>query len=299
MSQQLVTPILAQFDTNIALITSEAVNAQGGGFQASAYRFTPDKEPDSAAEGLYYLDVPSVKPKARYFGTGENIWTGSVTVQLGYYRGGGDAGGSDGGDHRSVMARANDDCMRLSDVCENPANYNSPATGIRWIRYNGHRRSYSLKKYEIWEVAFDVEWRSDLADAGTGTSTSDDVAILTIAGEYGSTSSGSEDVVTQPLYFDFDDVSWATVACRLMGAAKVTAGTGTLRVRLGGTIGMSDGTLIAQGTVTSSSYSTIGALGTSFVNPGGEKLIQVTIANDTNGATSYFNGITIGLRRAT
>jgi len=161
MSQQLVTAVLAQFDTNVALITSEAVNAIGGGFKASAYRFGVDKEPDSAAEGLYYLDMARVLPKARYWGTGENIWEGEVTVQLGYYRGGGDAGGVDGGDRRAVMARANDDCMRLSDVCENPANYNQGTTGIRRIVYTGHRRTYDLKKYEVWEVGFTVEWRSD------------------------------------------------------------------------------------------------------------------------------------------
>ncbi len=153
--------MLAQFDTNIALITSEAVNTAGGGFKASGYRFSSEREPDSAAEGLYYLDVPRVAPKNRSWGTGENIWEGAVVVQLGYYRGGGDAGGVDGGDRRSVMVRANDDCMRLSDVCENPANYNSGTTGIRWIRYAGHRRAFDLKKFEVWEVAFDVEWRSD------------------------------------------------------------------------------------------------------------------------------------------
>ncbi len=177
MSVQYVTAMLAQFDTNIALVTNEAANPLGGGFKASGYRFSADKEPDSAAEGLYYLDVPRVAPKERYWGTGENIWVGTVTLQLGYYRGGGDAGGVDGGDRRSVAVRANDDCMRVSDVCENPANYNRDTTGIRWVKYTGHRRAFDLKKYEVWEVDFDVEWRSDLATTNVVSAASGGVML--------------------------------------------------------------------------------------------------------------------------
>jgi hypothetical protein len=178
VSVQYITAVLAQFDVNIAAIANEVANPNGGGFKASAYRIGADKEPDSAAEGLYYLDMANTLPKERYWGTGENIWTGKLTVQLCYYRGGGDAGGVDGGDRRSVAARANDDCMRLSDVCENPANYNRDTTGIRWIRYTGHRRAYDLKNYEVWEVGFDVEWRSDQTLTNSSTSTTTGSGVI-------------------------------------------------------------------------------------------------------------------------
>ncbi len=298
MSVQYVTAMLAQFDTNIALVTNEAANPLGGGFKASSYRFSADKEPDSAAEGLYYLDVPRVAPKERYWGTGENIWVGTVTLQLGYYRGGGDAGGVDGGDRRSVAVRANDDCMRVSDVCENPANYNRDTTGIRWVKYTGHRRAFDLKKYEVWEVDFDVEWRSDLATTNVVTNASgSDVALISISGEWTSTDTvGEEDVVGQFGYFDFDDVTWTNATARLMAAAKVSGGTGTFNVRMGGTLGAADGTVVATGTVAGTSYAAVNFAGAAFVNPTGEQLIQLTFSNGTVGQSSYIKGISIGLK---
>lgn len=300
MSVQYVTPMLAQFDTNIALITNEAANPQGGGFKPSGYRFTADQEPDSAAEGLYYLDVPRVAPKSRFFGTGENIWKGSVKVQLGYFRGGGNAGGVNGGDRRSVSVRANDDCMRLSDTCENPLNYNSASTGIMVIQYTGHYRAFNLKKYEIWEVDFDVTWRSDLATTNTISSTlGPDVSVFTIAGEFKSTDTiGDEDVATQAVFFNFDDVAWINVAARLMGRTKVTGGMGTYNLRMGGTPGLPDGTVIATGTATGLSYVVANLAGNPFVNPKGEQLIQVTFKNDTVGQSSYVRDISISLRAA-
>ena len=159
MTASYASTMLAQFDTNITLVTSESVNVSGGGFKASGYRFTPDKEPDSATNGLYYLDLSSTTPKMRAFGTGENFWNAQLTVQIGFYRGGGDMGG---GSRRQVLDTANDDCMKVGDVCENPLNYNSTVSGIRSVRYTGHRRSFDLKSYEVWEVSFDVEWRSDV-----------------------------------------------------------------------------------------------------------------------------------------
>lgn len=298
MSVQLVTAMLSQFDANIALITTEAANPQGGGFKPSGYRFTSDKVPDSEAEGMYYLDVPRVAPKERFWGTGENIWTGTVTAQIAYYRGGGDAGGVDGGDRRTVANRANDDCMRLSDVCENPLNYNANTTGIRWIRYLGHKRLFDLKKYEVWTVDFAVEWRSDKAVTPViAVQSGSDVSVMTIAGEFGSTDTiGEEDVIGQPVYFNFDDVTWASVGVRLMAAIKVTGGTGTFNLRMGGTIGLADGSVIATGTATGTTYASANFAGAGFVNPAGEQLLQVTFKNGTVGQTSWIKGITIGLR---
>lgn len=158
MSAQYTSTMLAQFDTNVALVTTENANPAGGGFFKSGYRFTPEHEPDSGAEGLYYLDVQAVTPKERFWGTGENIWTGTVAVQLGYFRGGGDM---NAGDRQGVLRNANDDCMKLGDVCENPANYNSTTTGIRRIVYLGHRRAFDGKRFEVYEITFEVEWRSD------------------------------------------------------------------------------------------------------------------------------------------
>lgn len=162
MSEQLTGPLFAHFDARIQAVTSEEANLPGGGFRASTYRMSPDTEPDSGLDGLYFLDLDPVEPKGRAFGTGENIWKGTMTVQLGYLRGGGDQGGPTvGGDRRSVSVRANNDCMRVSDLCENPDNY-AALGAIREVRYLGHGRSFTGKKTEVWTVRFSVEWRSDV-----------------------------------------------------------------------------------------------------------------------------------------
>lgn len=303
MSVQLTGPLFDHFDASVAAITTEEVNVAGGGFKPSGYRMTPDTEPDAGLDGLYYLDLNPVAPKGRSWGTGENIWAGTMTVQLGFFRGGGDLGGAVvGGDRRSVAVRANNDCMRVSDACENPDRY-LPAAAIREVRYLGHGRSFTGKKTEVWTVRFSVEWRSDLVnDASTVTSTpssGSSAEMMTIAGEYGSTDTvGEEDVVGQPVFVDFDDVTWANVVARLMGAARVTGGTGTFSLRMGGTLGAANGSVVATGTTTSSSYAPVNFTGSPFVNPTGVQLLQVTFNNGTVGQTSWIKGISIGLRSA-
>lgn len=162
MSQQLTGPLFDHFDARIAAVTSEEVNLAGGGFKPSGYRMTPDNEPDSGADGLYYLDLNNVQTKQPpSFGTGEKIRIGTMMVQLGFFRGGGDQGGAAaGGDRRTVSVRANNDCLRVADLCEDPGAYLA-AGAIREVRYLGHDRSFTGKKTEVWTVRFSVEWRSD------------------------------------------------------------------------------------------------------------------------------------------
>lgn len=161
MSTQLTGPLFDHFDARVSSVTTEEVNLAGGGFRPSGYRMSPQSEPDGGMDGLYYLDLNPVAPKGRSWGTGENIWLGTMTVQLGYYRGGGDQGGPTvGGDLKSVTVRANNDCMRVSDLCENPDAYLAGGA-IREVRYLGHGRSFTGKKTEVWTVRFSVEWRSD------------------------------------------------------------------------------------------------------------------------------------------
>ncbi len=148
--------VLAQFDTNLALVTTETPDA---GFKSSGYRFDLDKEPDSAIDGTYYLDIAQVDPHARNWGTGETISEVIVTVRVAYFRGGGD---KNEGDRQGVLRNAADDAMRIADICENPSNYNAATTGIREIRYQGSRRTGELPRFEIWESRFWVQWRSDV-----------------------------------------------------------------------------------------------------------------------------------------
>lgn len=171
--------ILAQFDTNLALVTN--ASSPDGVFVKSAYRFTLDKEPDSSPDGLYFLDVTDITPRERYWGTGENISEFNVTVRVGYFRGGGDLGASD---RQSIARNAADDSQRIADVLENPLNYNPDVTGIRRVMYTGTARVENLRHGEIWETRFLVEWRTDLAttpvvDLSAGASISTVAAVNT------------------------------------------------------------------------------------------------------------------------
>jgi hypothetical protein len=161
MSAQYLSTILDWFDTRMAAVTSEGANAVGGGFKASTYRVEPENEADCAAEGLYYLDTDEIGPQKRDWGTGENFWSARVTIQLGFFRGGGGDGSS-----RAATARAADDVMKVIDVCENPSYYNSGTTGIRRVVYEvPARRTARLKRFDLWEVTLTVEWRSDAITA--------------------------------------------------------------------------------------------------------------------------------------
>lgn len=99
-----------------------------------------------------------------------------------------------------------------------------------------------------------------------------------------STVDGSEDVMPRPVYMDFGRFSLAVmqVICQLQAAVKVSGGTATIRVRLGGTKGAADGTIIATGTVTGSVYVAAEMTAAAFTKPSGQQLIQVTFQNAAN-----------------
>ena len=157
MSVFLPSDVLAQFATNIELVGNASTSR--GTFTRSGYRFTLDKEPDTAPDGLYFLDMVRGDPHLRRWGDGSQITDGIVTVRLLYGRPGGNAGG---GDRQSVLRNAADDCSKLADVCENPANYGSSTSGIRIVTFDGFARVETGGHMEIWEARFKVQWQSDM-----------------------------------------------------------------------------------------------------------------------------------------
>lgn len=293
MAVRLPSGVLAQFATNVELIDNASTT--DGRFRAAPYRYLPQEKPDSAMDGQYFISLERITERDPHWGTGENIQRGVVTVQVSYYRGGGDAGG---GDRQSVMRNAGDDCQVIGDVCENPENYNPTVTGIRRISCVGSTRTHDLPRAEVWETTFNVEWRSDLATTPVITPSSEGsgVTLMPIAGEFVSTNTGQgEDVVSQAVPVDWDDFTFETVKVRLLGWVKVTAGTGTYRVRRGGTKGDVDGTIVAEMTTTGTSYDLTTNLGSAFANPGGEDLLQVTFSDGTTNESAYIDGIGIAI----
>jgi hypothetical protein len=111
-----------------------------------------------------------------------------------------------------------------------------------------------------------------------------------------SSGGGEEDVAdTKPRYENFDRLSGASITCALMCTAKVTAGEGTVRVRVGGTLGGVDGTVAAAGTVTAEAYPDAGQTftGESFARPSGRTLVQVTLEHADEGERVYVMGAAV------
>lgn len=76
--------------------------------------------------------------------------------------------------------------------------------------------------------------------------------------------------------YNFADISQSNVQVRLTVVAKRSAGTGgKIRVRLGGTSGADDGTLMTELTMTGTSYATLTAVGTSTAKPGTTQILKV------------------------
>ena len=149
------TTVLNQIHAMLASITT----ATSGKLSRSPYRFPLDREPESGPDGRYSVEIVSVAPFDRKWGTGENVVTAAVVVRVAYNRFGGDAGG---GDRFTVNRHANSDAMLIADVVENPDNYNSSASGISVVKFQGVNRLSDLPKSEIWETRFDVTFRTDL-----------------------------------------------------------------------------------------------------------------------------------------
>lgn len=156
MATQNASTVLALFDTRMDVITSETPDA---GFKKSPYRFMLAKEPDSAIDGLYFVDIASIEPHNRTFGATETIWNLTATVEVGYFRGGGDL---DGGDRQSTTRNAANDVMRIADVIQNSSGYDGANSGVREIRFLGASRTVDKPASEVWEVRFFVQWRSDV-----------------------------------------------------------------------------------------------------------------------------------------
>lgn len=176
MSVFLPSDVLGQFATNVELVGN--ASSRSGGFTRSPYRLTLDKEPDSTRDGLYFLEMVSVGPRLARWGDGSNITDSVVTVDILYGRPGGTAGG---GDRQSVMRNAASDCIKLGDVCENPANYGSSTSGIRTVTFQIAQRTQQLPLGEIWTARFACQWQSDMDTTTVVDLTQTNIIVDTIA----------------------------------------------------------------------------------------------------------------------
>jgi hypothetical protein len=118
----------------------------------------------------------------------------------------------------------------------------------------------------------------------------------------------AETVLARHMFVSLDDflISFSNLynlVVSVVGDMKVSGGTGTIRLRIDGTIGAADGTPIAAGTISNTSYSNSGSVFSSnfagqadgFIT--GRHLMQITLANDTGGQTTTVDCLALEIRQ--
>lgn len=158
--------VLEYLARRVKTITTASVRTKDGQgkLTEAGYRLSMSDEPDAGINGKFYVDWDASRPHDRTFGDLRNHTWADVVVEVGYHRGGGDYAG---GDKKSVAKVALDDCQVIADVVENPADttygkaYDSDATGIREIRFQGVQRLLAREHADVWGVRFAVQWQSD------------------------------------------------------------------------------------------------------------------------------------------
>lgn len=103
------------------------------------------------------------------------------------------------------------------------------------------------------------------------------LATYPIVGDLGPAGNGVELTVDQAATVDFDDFDAPEVFFRLVGGVSVTGGTGTFRVRLDGTRGISDGAVVTTGTTISTTYELRGFEGSPIARPIGVHILKVSL----------------------
>lgn len=162
MAVQRISTIYTHFHTKIDALDTSLLSF-GASLKRAGYRLPLLREPDEAVHGMYFVRALMPERHRAGFGTGENIWVATFFVELGYFRGGGDA---DEGDRLSVAKDGQDDAMTLADVIENPNTdgYNSTVTGIQVITFEGVEAVGERKHADVYATRFRVRWRSDVIE---------------------------------------------------------------------------------------------------------------------------------------
>lgn len=120
-------------------------------------------------------------------------------------------------------------------------------------------------------------------------------------GEYETSPATTAEELAVEFAWNFDDAtaSLANVFARLSVLAHVTGGSGTLRVRHGGTVGLPDGTqLVASAAITATSYGAPITASATVAKPVGTQLVKVTMQNNTLGQRTRMRGLSVVARGA-
>lgn len=145
-----------------AIIANTAAVVTDAGFRHADNRKPIEQQAEQGRDRLFQIDATPVSEVIPWLAISHNRRATQLTVKAAYYRGGGDAGGENGGDRVAVSARATTDMLRLAAFLENPNRYNSAATGINRIVDWSFRKTVDAETSEVWELTARCEWEEAL-----------------------------------------------------------------------------------------------------------------------------------------
>jgi hypothetical protein len=113
--------------------------------------------------------------------------------------------------------------------------------------------------------------------------------------EYSASLDGAGDPIVWEAEIQFDAISTgvgSSITAALDGIGFVTANTGTVSVVVGATApgNTAGGTVRATGTFTNLVEAAVSIAGAAFLNPGGLRLVQITLGNSNLGQMAHFRG---------
>lgn len=142
------------------IITNTKAVLVAAGFEPNDPRHTLEAESDAGKDRRFTVEATPVRQTLFRHAIPDNVRTALLKVRLGFFAGGGDAGGAEfGGDVVNVNARAFDASAAVAAMLESPLRYSAQATGIR-RRYNARWDEVFVQRRSVgWEVLVDVEWQ--------------------------------------------------------------------------------------------------------------------------------------------
>lgn len=103
---------------------------------------------------------------------------------------------------------------------------------------------------------------------------------------------GKTEEVVAEFHVDFEGLKAPRMLVAFSAIAKAAGGTATLNVRLGGTVGLPDGNVIATATTNGGTFSPVQGERT-VNNPGELSLVKITAVTDSDGGTAFVYGKTV------
>lgn len=126
--------------------------------------------------------------------------------------------------------------------------------------------------------------------AGTSSTGSLELSFFDIV----ASSLGSAEIIQQ-ITVDFSGLPGSTLVVDLVGRALSGAGTGTLRIYVGGSYDVIDGTLVGTVTFTNGSYAEVQISG-SITNPTGLRPIKIVAISSGAGVDARLRDFTVSIR---